>query len=206
MLGRQTNWALHSHRWFLHRSSPRKSSYAITRSAAVATSVAVVAAAAVTFASQKFIEGPIHNDTPPSVPEAGPSKINNPGTGAKVRVGGGGDDDELRLLVWGSNRSVFYSTFIHCISPPLVLPRRPAASLAHSRNSSRSLHEGRESSPLRHRTRCRSVRRRLLPSSGTWHCVTWPWTLHMLPASTDEGMCISGAMGSLADSLRLEIG
>jgi len=130
MLRRQTNWALHSHRWFSHRSSPRKSSYAITRSAAVATSVAVVAAAAVTFASQKFIEGPIHNDTPPSVPEAGPSKINDPGTGAKVRVGGGGDDDELRLLVWGSNRSVVYSTFyfyslyltLSCFL--VVLPRR----------------------------------------------------------------------------------
>jgi len=71
----------------------------------VATSVAVVTAAAVTIAGQKFVEGPIHNDTPPSVPEAGPSKVNNPGTGAKVRIGGGGDDDELRLLVWGSNRA-----------------------------------------------------------------------------------------------------
>jgi hypothetical protein len=75
----------------------------------VATSVAVVAAAAVTIAGQKFIKGPINNDTPPSVPEAGPSKINNPEAGAKMRVGGGGgDDDELRLLVWGSNRSVSY--------------------------------------------------------------------------------------------------
>jgi hypothetical protein len=197
MLRRQTNRALHSHRWFSHRSSLRKSSYAITRSAAVATSVAVVAAAAVTIAGQKFVEGPIHNDTPPSVPEAGPSTINDSGVGVKVRVGGGGDDDELRLLVWGSNMSVYF----------LLLSQSHSLVLPHSLNFFFLFHcEGRELSPLMRRTRCRSVRRRWLPSSGTWRCAIWPCTLRMLPVSTDEGMCISGATGSLADSLRLEIG
>jgi hypothetical protein len=64
----------------------------------VATSVAAVAVA--TIASQKFFnEGPIHNDAYPS----------NLKTNAKgLRVGGRDwDEDELRLLVWGSNRYVY---------------------------------------------------------------------------------------------------
>lgn len=100
MLRRKTNIVVNnSRRWLSHRSSgPHKSpsSYALTRSAAVvATSVAAVAAA--TIASQKFIEGPIHNDTPPSSQTVVAAK--------GVRVDGrDGDDDALRLLVWGSNR------------------------------------------------------------------------------------------------------
>ena len=100
MFRRRVNPVLNnSHRWLSHRSSgSRKSppSYALTRSAAVvATSVAVVAAA--TIASQKYIEGPIHNDTPSSIKKE---------EGAKgVRVDGRDvDEDTLRLLVWGSNR------------------------------------------------------------------------------------------------------
>jgi hypothetical protein len=103
MFRRKAYTALNSsRRWLSHRSSgPRKSSssYALTRNAAVvATSLAAVAAA--TIASQKFFnEGPIHNDAYPS----------NPNANAKgLRVGGRDwDEDELRLLVWGSNRYVY---------------------------------------------------------------------------------------------------
>src|SRR6266849_1260453 len=104
MFRRKANTALNSsHRWLSHRtSSPRKSpsSYALTRNAAVvATSLAAVAAA--TIASQKFFnEGPIHNDAYPSSPKANAKEL---------RVGGRDwDEDELRLLVWGSNRYVQY--------------------------------------------------------------------------------------------------
>ncbi|KAI0282735.1 regulator of chromosome condensation 1/beta-lactamase-inhibitor protein II [Russula brevipes] len=100
----RTGVALNSRRWFSHQSGPRKSSYALTRGAAV-----VAAVAGATIASyQKFTEGPIHNDAPPSsVPESASSNA-NPTVPAKVRVGG--DDEELQLLVWGSNRA-------HIISP-----------------------------------------------------------------------------------------
>ncbi|KAI9508842.1 RCC1/BLIP-II [Russula earlei] len=101
MLRRQTNAALNSRRWFSHRSSPRGSSYALTRTVAVATSLAAVAAATI---GQKSIEGPIHNEIPlPSVPDAGASRTNDAGTATtKLRAD---DGDELRLLVWGSNRA-----------------------------------------------------------------------------------------------------
>src|SRR6266403_4427318 len=105
MLRRKANTALNSSRRCLsHRSSgPHKSSssYVLTRNAAVvATSLAAVAAA--TIASQKFFnEGPIHNDTYPSS-----IKANAKG----LRAGGRDrDEDELRLLVWGSNRRVLYT-------------------------------------------------------------------------------------------------
>lgn len=108
MFRRKTNTALNSsRRWLSHRSSgPRKSSssYALTRNATVvATSVAVVAAA--TIAGQKFFnEGPIHNDAYPS-----DLKANAKG----LRVGGKDwDEDELRLLVWGSNRYVYSITVL----------------------------------------------------------------------------------------------
>lgn len=69
----------------------------------VATSVAVVAAA--TIASQKYIEGPIHNDTPPSSKKAESAK--------GVRVDGRDvDEDALTLLVWGSNRYCNVCTLI----------------------------------------------------------------------------------------------
>lgn len=95
-----------SRRWLSHRSSsPRKSSfsYVLTRNAAVvATSVAAVAAAAI--ASQKiFDEGLIHNDAYPPSPKADAKGL---------RVGGRDwDEDELRLLVWGSNRYVICRAF-----------------------------------------------------------------------------------------------
>ncbi len=103
MFRRKTNAALNGGRRWLshsyHSSGPRKSSssYALARSAAVvATSVA-----AATIASQKFIEGPIYNDASRSSLKANVKT---------VRVGSGGDTDgdELRLLVWGSNRCVQY--------------------------------------------------------------------------------------------------
>src|SRR6267154_4908280 len=102
MFRRKANTALNSsRRWLSHRSSgPRKSSYALTRNAAVvATSIAAVAVA--TIASQKFLnEGPIHNDAHPSSPR----------NAKGLRVGGREwDEDELRLLVWGSNRYVYMS-------------------------------------------------------------------------------------------------
>lgn len=62
----------------------------------MATSVAAVAAA--TIASQKFIEGPIHNDN-----DASPSSKKAIAEKVQVDVRDG-DEDELRLLVWGSNR------------------------------------------------------------------------------------------------------
>ena len=69
----------------------------------MATSVAAVAAAA-TIASQKFMEGgSIHNDTDTAAAFTG-SKV-DPRTTAKVRVDGGNDEEQqLSLLVWGSNR------------------------------------------------------------------------------------------------------
>jgi hypothetical protein len=102
MFRRQTKPALNNgRRWLSHRSGPRKFSYALTRGAAVATSVAAVAAAA-TIASQKFMEGgSIHNDAAAAA-FAG-SKV-DPRTTAKVRVDGGNDEEQLSLLVWGSNR------------------------------------------------------------------------------------------------------
>ncbi len=70
----------------------------------MATSVAAVAAAA-TIASQKFMEGgSIHNDTAAAFTG---SKVNPRTTAnaiAKVRVDGGNDEEQLSLLVWGSNR------------------------------------------------------------------------------------------------------
>lgn len=111
MLRRKANTALNSsRRWLSHRSSgPRKSSssssYALTINAAVvATSVAAVAAA--TIASQKFLnEGPIHNDAYPSSPKANAKALRVVGG----RDGDGGED-ELSLLVWGSNRCVQYKS------------------------------------------------------------------------------------------------
>jgi hypothetical protein len=112
MFRRKANTALNSSpRWLSHRSSgPRKSSssYALTRNAAVvATSLAAVAAA--TIASQKFFnEGPIHND-------AYPSSLKANANAKGLRVGGRDwDEDELRLLVWGSNRYVYvYALYAH---------------------------------------------------------------------------------------------
>jgi hypothetical protein len=100
MFRRKASTAVNSsRRWLSHRSSgPRKSSssYVLTRNAAVvATSVAAVAAAAI--AGQKFFnEGPIRNDAYPPSPKADAKGL---------RVGGREwNEDELRLLVWGSNR------------------------------------------------------------------------------------------------------
>jgi len=63
-----------------------------------------VVVAAATDAGQKFIEGSsIHNDAPaPSIATATSGKV-DAGT---TRVGGTNDstDEELKLLVWGSNR------------------------------------------------------------------------------------------------------
>jgi len=99
MFRRKTSAALNSsRRWPPHGPRRSSSSYALTRSAAVvATSVAAVAAA--TIASQKFFnEGPIHNDV-------SPSSLNV--NAKRVRVGvEHNDEDELRLLVWGSNKYV----------------------------------------------------------------------------------------------------
>jgi len=105
MFRRQTTHALNGRRWVSHRSGPRKSSYALTRGAVVATSIAAVAAA--TIAGQKFVGGSsIHNDaSSPGVTAAASSKI-NPGTRVRVDGGVNDDDEELRLLVWGSNRWV----------------------------------------------------------------------------------------------------
>ena len=72
----------------------------------MAVSIAAVAAAPI--AGQKFVGGgsSIHNDAAsPGVTPAASSKT-NPGT--RVRVDGGinSDEEELKLLVWGSNRWV----------------------------------------------------------------------------------------------------
>ncbi|KAH9989777.1 regulator of chromosome condensation 1/beta-lactamase-inhibitor protein II [Russula vinacea] len=96
MFRKKTSAALNnSRRWLSHHSSgPRKSpsSYALTRSAAVvATSFAAVAAA--TIASQKFIEDPFITILFPL-----------------AKTWERGNEDTLRLLVWGSNRA-------HIISP-----------------------------------------------------------------------------------------
>ena len=50
--------------------------------------------------------------------------------------------------------------------------------------------------------RHRSVRQLWLRSSRMWRCATWRYMLRTLRVSTDEGMSISGAMGSwVANSL-----
>ena len=72
----------------------------------MATSVAAAAAVA-TIAFQQAIAGSIHNDNAsPSVPAAAVSSKVNPGEIVKV----GGDEEELRLLVWGSNRFALTSS------------------------------------------------------------------------------------------------
>lgn len=88
--------------------------------------MSAAAVAAIALGSQKFGKGPIHNDTSPSVPVAASRKV-YPWTTAKVRVDGA-DDGELRLLVWGSNRSVclFTST-----PPPFVHALRSHKAIAH---------------------------------------------------------------------------
>lgn len=66
------------------------------------TSVAAVAAA--TIASQKLIEGsPIHNDA--SAPSIATAASGKPNAGT-TRVGDTNDSngEDLKLLVWGSNR------------------------------------------------------------------------------------------------------
>ncbi|KAI0255373.1 regulator of chromosome condensation 1/beta-lactamase-inhibitor protein II [Lactifluus subvellereus] len=101
MFRRRTITALNSRRWFSHRSGLRRSPTGLVRGVAVATSVAA-AAAATTVAFQQAIAGSIHSDSaPPGVPAAAGSSRVNPGAIVKV----GGDEEELRLLVWGSNRS-----------------------------------------------------------------------------------------------------
>lgn len=103
MFRRKANTTLSSsRRWLSHRSSaPHKfsSSYALTRNAAVVVATSLAAVAAATIASQKFFnEGPIHND-------AYASSIKT--SVKELRAGGrDGNEDELRLLVWGSNRCV----------------------------------------------------------------------------------------------------
>src|SRR5437868_1253001 len=95
MFRRQAKSTFNSHRWFSHRSGSRKSTYALTRGAAVAMSVAAVAAA--TIASQKFIEGlAIHNDaSAPGIAAATSGKV----SAGTTRVGGTNDgDEELKLL------------------------------------------------------------------------------------------------------------
>jgi hypothetical protein len=186
MFRRKANAALNSsRRWLSHRSpGSRKypSSYALTRSAAVVAT----AVAAATVASQKFIEGPIHNDN-----DTSPSSKNV--IAKRVRVDGrdgGGDENELRLLVWGSNRYV-------CA----LIRASPASPLAHKRFQHES---GRASSLQMHLTRCRSVRRLWLRSSRTWRCATWRCTLRTLRVSTDEGTSISGVTGSLRLAMMIE--
>jgi hypothetical protein len=110
MFRRQTTNLLNGRRWFPHHSGSglRRSSTAL-RSAAVAASVSVAAATA-TITVQQAIAGSLHNDASPSDPAAAISSKINPGEIAKV----GGDDEELRLLVWGSNRFV-------CLSLSVIL-------------------------------------------------------------------------------------
>ena len=103
MFRRQANTTFNSRRWFSHRTRPRKLVYTLTSGAAFATSVAVVAAAA-TVAGQKYIEGSsIHNDAPATSISTATSEKMKAGT---TRVGGANDsgDEELKLLVWGTNR------------------------------------------------------------------------------------------------------
>jgi hypothetical protein len=102
MFRRQAKATFNSRRWFSHRPRPSNLIYTLTGGAAIATSVAVVAAA--TDAGQKFIKGSsIHNDAPAPGIATATSRKADAGT---TRVGGTNDnaDEELRLLVWGSNR------------------------------------------------------------------------------------------------------
>jgi hypothetical protein len=99
MFRRRTAFVLNSRQWFSHRSGPRKSSYALTRGAVVVTSVAAVAAATIASIGGSSI----HNDaSSPNVTTAASGKV-IPGTRVRINYD---DDDELRLLVWGSNRYV----------------------------------------------------------------------------------------------------
>ena len=104
MFRRQANITFNSRRWVSHHTRPRKLVYTLTSGAAFATSVAVVAAAAATVAGQKYIEGSsIHNDAPATSISTVTSEKMKAGT---ARVGGANDngDEELKLMVWGSNR------------------------------------------------------------------------------------------------------
>ena len=85
----------------------------------MATSVAAVAAA--TIASQKFIEGSsIHNDaSTPNIAAATSGKV----SAGTARVGGTNDGDEeaLKLLVWGSNRCVPPTRHVSYFHPDALL-------------------------------------------------------------------------------------
>ncbi|KAH9954225.1 regulator of chromosome condensation 1/beta-lactamase-inhibitor protein II [Lactifluus volemus] len=105
MFRRQTTTLLNGPRWFSHSSGPRMSSNPVIRGAAVVTSIAAAAVTA-TITVQQTAVGPLHNDPSPSVPASAVSSKINPGEKRVV----GGNGEELRLLVWGSNRS-------HIISP-----------------------------------------------------------------------------------------
>ncbi|KAH9057096.1 RCC1/BLIP-II [Lactarius deliciosus] len=96
MFRRQIN---NSRRWVSHHSRPRKSSTVLIRGVVVATSVAAAAAAV---ANQQFVGGSIHNDAAPStaaprLDQTAAARGNVPTTRE--------DEEGLRLLVWGSNRS-----------------------------------------------------------------------------------------------------
>ncbi|KAI0303365.1 RCC1/BLIP-II [Multifurca ochricompacta] len=106
MFRRHTKFALNGRRWFQHHAGSRKSSTFFTRGVIVATSVV---AGATAIASQPFTGGSIvHNDASPNAPATVSNKL-NPVEIIKAPEGGE-DNEELRLLVWGSNRS-------HIISP-----------------------------------------------------------------------------------------
>ena len=204
MFRRQAKSTFNSHRWFSHRSGPRKSTYALTRGAAVATSVAAVAAA--TIASQKFIEGSsIHNDaSTPNIAAATSGKV----SAGTTRVGGTNDGDEeaLKLLVWGSNRCVPPTRHISYFHPDALLIAYILPSTANSIQNTGPLAIEDASFLRTSRMRPNSVRRGWPRSCRTWRCATWRCTSHMRLASTDEGTCISGVMGTSPRSLRLRRG
>lgn len=171
----------------------------------MATSVAAVAAA--TIASQKFIEGPaIHNDaSTPNITAATSGKVD---TGT-ARVGGGtndGDEEALKLLVWGSNRCVPPTRHISYFHPDALLIAYILPSTANSIQNTGPLAIEDASFLRTSRMRPNSVRRGWPRSCRTWRCATWRCTSHMRLASTDEGTCISGAMGTSPRILRLRRG
>ncbi|KAH9039401.1 RCC1/BLIP-II [Lactarius hengduanensis] len=97
MFRRQIN---NSRRWVSHYSRPRKSSTVLIRGVVVATSVAAAAAAV---ANQQFVGGSIHNDSDAAPSTAAP-RLDQ--AAARGNVPTTREDEEgLRLLVWGSNRS-----------------------------------------------------------------------------------------------------
>jgi hypothetical protein len=173
MFRRQTTHALNGRRWVSHRSGPRKSSYALTRGAVVATYIAAVGAA--TIAGQTVGGSSIHNDaSSPGVTAAASSKV-NPGTRVRVDGGVNNDEEELGLLVWGSNRWVcrVQVLWYHLhLRSPILAPKQTRRSWSFNlpfshillllirANDEISSMLGRASSPLMSRMRHRYERQR----------------------------------------------